>query len=89
MITDFEKFKLEVGDYVIWKPAQWLPDRTRSLVENKIGKIVEIRKDLDEVDIYYGGDIGTLVGVSIDKIEYWSKDKKDCETYLAAKKYNI
>lgn len=32
-----------------------------------------------------------LLGLLVNKeeIEYWSKNKKECEVYLDAKKYNI
>ena len=103
MIINFKIFeainkgKPEVGDWVICH------NRGRSTnlefsSENYIGKIIELKNKHFEEDMflikYENEDLPeTLKKVPIyyseKYIKYWSKNKEDLETILAANKYNL
>ena len=96
MITKFKIFetlnlngthleKLKDGDYVILSFRYFM---TNDKLENKIGRLIRVRRHYDEIDIDFGDGV-KLYGTSISNVKYWSSDKEELETFIAAKKYNM
>lgn len=89
MITKFKIYENinqgepEVGDWVIIDPKTYD-------VENRLDKIGEIYKYEISTNMFYVDFIvpGFFCFFKED-FEYWSKNKKDLEEILVAKKYNL
>ena len=92
----------KIGDWVICElhkmtdiPAYY---KYNEIISNNIGQLVEIneKKELNCI-IKYFNNIGKdnnwfyddHTCVNMNEILYWSKDKKELEDILAAKKYNL
>jgi hypothetical protein len=96
MITKFKIFENinhlpEVGDYVIVKKRY---DTTVTIngEEPKVYEIEEIDNEHGGSALRYyinNGDPYNYLILSIEKIECWSNDKEELESYLSSKKYNL
>ena len=84
----------EVGDFVV---ANWdkFKDSYQDFLLSNIGEISKVYYN-DEYEVLY--DSTSLPSefnsdnkflFPEDQILYWSRNKKDCEKYLATKKYNL
>ena len=92
----------QVGDYVVCEDTVYgfeLQNFTNSHVGRFIKeedgfyiiKYENVPRNL-KFDMTYANRNNSYSDVAImneGEIKYWSKDKEDCEAYLAAKKYNI
>jgi hypothetical protein len=89
--------KPQIGNYAICH-EKGPPTVSMEFVKNNIGKIIyynfnrDFQYDIkyenvpEKLSIYFFNDIRHI---SEDEIIYWSNNKKDCEIFLAAKKYNL
>lgn len=104
MITIFEKFnvgKIDIGYYVICKDDDFRHPVINDFVSNQIGYIED--KDIIDGDMSYSvqyKDIPQDIrnwfsyrkGARVygnEHILYWSKNRKELELILQAKKYNL
>ena len=93
MITNFKLYesfnegKPEIGDYIILYPRN---NTVMMSFVDKIGKISDIFITSDKI-LKYSADFdeNRLFNIELDRIDYWSKNKKELEEILDAKKYNL
>ena len=101
MITKFKLYEEinqnepEEGDYVIC--SEYEKD-IKDFIENNVGQYVhyevgarypyDIEYNIPDniIKIYFENNCRRF---SFDEIKYWSKDKDELESFLAAKKYNL
>ena len=104
MITKFKIYESinegepEIGDYVIIETND---DEFKHYSNKYIGKIIEIEKNINPNPNFPNTkrDIFRVLFKDFDnkkremiwryEIKYWSKNKEELETLIAAKKYNI
>jgi len=102
MITQFKIYenlsKPQVGDYVVCQDLdRSLPRQTLEFISNTIGELIKYKKGtLFPYIIYYKDSpqnnhfqYHNQRMMQLKEILFWSKNKEDCEDYLAAKKYNL
>lgn len=87
--------KPEKGDYVICDATNF--DSLKSIIDSNIGVISDINNnrqrngyniDVDYINVLEQRGCFT-VNMMLNEILYWSKDKKELEEILVAKKYNL
>jgi len=93
----------EIGDYVICDSDE-LVSRVADFISTHIGRyVIKINSNAFPYIIYYEEAPSGLIeeedidpnnrdkhiGFSKKEILFFSKNKEDCEAYLAAKKYNL
>lgn len=102
MITKFNLFEsvndgeVQVGDYILHKSRrdeglggetnQWSP-LIYDILATTIGQVLSIN-GYKEARVRFDSPINIMF-IDLDKIEYWSKNRKDLEALLAGKDYNL
>jgi len=89
----------QIGDYVICEESSQIGDkRTIQFISNNIGQFIKWNTYPNSSRypfiIYYETASVNLFSkktreMNLKEIIYFSKNKEDCEDYLAAKKYNL
>jgi len=105
--SNINKKKIEIGDYVIcneYDPENYKFDDFNILVNNNIGKVIDINGEKSRDDKYvvqydnipeslHVGYLDNKYESAIrflrEEIKYSSKDKSKLEIILVSKKYNI
>lgn len=93
---------LVIGDYVIMKPENLYSNDFIYFIENNVGQIVNIMPPAlfsvkyenipTEITSFFKYADETKFNekyFDIDEIVFMSKNKSDCELFLATKKYNL
>lgn len=94
--------KPEIGDFIVLKDIDLtnFPEDKKEIPSwfvNKIGQIKDYNTERGhkEFEVYFdvpdrfGFNEDKLIRVDINNIKYFSKNKKDVESYIQTKKYNI
>lgn len=94
MITDFKLYEMndgkpEVGDYVICSGTYTANKKFGEYVSHSIGIFKNRINKTIRIDYEYNQNFGEMYLCDFDDILYWSKDKKELEEILIAKKFNI
>lgn len=87
-VNDFEtkpETTVKDGDYVIFVNE----NDAYSHINNKIGKVIRVRKVYGEIDIDFDKPIGRIYGLSLNSVKYWSPNKRDLEQILVSQNYNL
>ena len=104
-IEDKPKSEPQIGDYILLNLKGFGDKDMRKFLDNNIGQLISYESEFNKrvYKISYDSDAIPYdlkpyfnfkndifsVGFRLSTLEYWSKDKKDVERYLEAKKYNL
>ena len=80
----------QIGDYVVCNNERSIPSDDEYPIEDFIGKIIGIERS--SIKVFYKiefEDVEDWWYFYFQDILYFSSNKKDCETFITAKKYNL